>query len=169
MSTLKQRGGVALLLCVAVAACSTNRGYDNSSGSSSGYSSTGGSGTSNSSMGSGTGGSSVGAASGVSDAGNAATAGSASVGAGSNAGSNTASTTSSSMQQSTSYGTVQSIDPGTRQEIGVGTLGAAAAGGSMGSPSDRVYRVTVRMDDGSTQSIVLDTMPSSYKVGDRVR
>jgi len=75
----------------------------------------------------------------------------------------------STMASTTSYGTVQSIDPGTRQDIGVGTLGAAAAGGSMGSPSDKVYRVTVRMDDGSSQSIVVDTMPSSYKVGDRVR
>jgi len=165
MSTLKQRGGMALLLCVAVAACGTNRGYDNNSGSSGSNSS----GTSTSSMGSGTGGSSVGAATGVSDAGNAATAGSAGAGTGSSTGNTTASTTSSSMQQGARYGTVQSIDPGTRQDIGVGTLGAAAAGGGMGSPSDKVYRVTVRMDDGSTQSIVLDTMPSSYRVGDRVR
>jgi outer membrane lipoprotein SlyB len=118
MSTLKQRGAMALLLCVAVAACSTNRGYDSNSASTMGSS-----GTSNSSM---------------------------------------AST-------SASYGTVQSIDPGTRQDIGVGTLGAAAAGGSMGSPSDKVYRVTVRMDDGTTQSMVMDSMPSAYKVGDRVR
>jgi hypothetical protein len=120
MSILKQRGGIVLLLCVAIAACSTSRGYDNSSASTMGNS-----------------GSSTGA------------------GAGDMA--------------STSNGTVQSIDPGTRQDIGVGTLGAAAAGGSMGSPGDTVYRVTVRMDDGSTQSMVMDSMPSGYKVGDRVR
>jgi hypothetical protein len=154
MKTLKQRCGMVLILCTAIAACSTNRGYDSNSASNMS--------NSGSSMGSGTGGSSVGAASGVSDAGNAATAGSAGVGTGSSMASTSSST-------SAGYGTVQSIDPDTRQDIGVGTLGAAAAGGSMGSPGDKVYRVTVRMDDGSTQSMVVDSMPSSYKVGDRVR
>lgn len=149
MSTLKQRSGMALLLCAAIAACSANRGYD-----------------SNSSIGSGTNGSSVGTATGVSDAGNAATAGSTGS-TGTDMSGNTTST--SSAQPTVSYGTVQTIEPGTRQDIGVGTLGGAAAGGTVGSPSDKVYRVTVRMDDGSTQSIVLDTMPSSYRVGDRVR
>ena len=56
-----------------------------------------------------------------------------------------------------------------RQYVGVGAMGAAAAGGAMaGSPTDRVYRVTVRMDDGSSQLIVVDSMPP-YKIGDRVR
>ena len=165
MSTLKQRSGMVLLLCAAIAACSANRGYDsnNASNSSNSSNASNSSNSSNSSMGSGTGGSSVGAATGVSDAGNAATAGST----GTDMSGNTAST--SSAQPTVSYGTVQTIEPGTRQDIGVGTLGGAAAGGTVGSPSDKVYRVTVRMDDGSTQSIVLDTMPSSYRVGDRVR
>ncbi|MBP1207623.1 hypothetical protein JOD97_005706 [Duganella sp. 1411] len=69
----------------------------------------------------------------------------------------------------TSYGTVQAIDQMQRQDVGAGAVGAAAAGGTMtGSPTDRVYRVTVRMDDGSSQLIVVDSMPP-YKIGDRVR
>ena len=112
MSTWTQRSGLALLLCLAIAACSSNPG----------------------SM--------------------------AGAGAGGDA---------SSTPQTASYGTVQTIEPGTRQQIGVGTLGGAAAGGTVGAPSDQVYRVTVRMDDGSTQSIVLDSMPAGYRVGDRVR
>ncbi|MEV4780972.1 hypothetical protein [Burkholderia sp. LMU1-1-1.1] len=69
----------------------------------------------------------------------------------------------------TSYGTVQAIDQMQRQDVGVGAVGAAAAGGTMGgSPTDRVYRVTVRMDDGSSQLVVVDSMPG-YKIGDRVR
>lgn len=69
----------------------------------------------------------------------------------------------------TSYGTVQAIDQMQRQDVGVGAVGAAAAGGTMaGTPSDRVYRVTVRMDDGSSQLVVVDSMPG-YKIGDRVR
>jgi len=67
-----------------------------------------------------------------------------------------------------SYGTVQAIDPMARQDVGVGAMGAAAVGGNMGSPTDKVYRVTVKMDDGSSQMVVVDAMPS-YKTGDRVR
>ena len=69
----------------------------------------------------------------------------------------------------TSYGTVQAIDQMQRQDVGAGAVGAAAAGGTLGgSPTDRVYRVTVRMDDGSSQLVVVDSMPG-YKIGDRVR
>ncbi|MET0323540.1 MAG: hypothetical protein ABW069_22710 [Duganella sp.] len=67
-----------------------------------------------------------------------------------------------------SYGVVQAIDQMQRQDLGMatGTVGAAAAGGTAdGAP---VYRVSVRMDDGSSQMIVVDAMPP-YKVGDRVR
>jgi hypothetical protein len=64
---------------------------------------------------------------------------------------------------------VQAIDQMQRQDVGMGAVGAAAAGGTMGgSPTDRVYRVNVRMDDGSSQLVVVDSMPS-YKIGDRVR
>jgi len=67
-----------------------------------------------------------------------------------------------------SYGTVQAIDPMTRQDVGVGAVGAAAASGGMGAPADKVYRVTVKMDDGSSQMVAVDAMPG-YKTSDRVR
>src|SRR5471032_2782145 len=67
-----------------------------------------------------------------------------------------------------SYGTVQAIDLMARQDVGVGAVGAAAAGGSIGSASDKVYRVSVKMDDGSSQVVLVDAMPG-YKTGDRVR
>lgn len=79
-------------------------------------------------------------------------------------------TGSATQQASTSSGVVQAIDQMQRQDVGaMGAAGAAAAGGSMGgSPTDKVYRVTVRLDDGSTQMVVLESQPS-YKIGDRVR
>jgi hypothetical protein len=74
--------------------------------------------------------------------------------------------------QSTSSGSgvVQAIDQITRQDamsMGLSSA-AAAAGGTMGSPTDKIYRVTVRMDDGSTQTVLAESMPS-YKNGERVR
>jgi len=83
------------------------------------------------------------------------------------------STASNSGSQNWS-GVVVTIDPILRQDaaaMGVGVMGAAAAGGTMqseGSPTDKVYRVTMRADDGTTQTVVLDSMPS-YKNGDRIR
>lgn len=68
----------------------------------------------------------------------------------------------------TSYGVVQAIDQMQRQDVGAGLAGAAAAGGSVGLPTDKVYRVTVRLDDGTTQMVVVDSLPG-YKIGDRVR
>jgi outer membrane lipoprotein SlyB len=56
---------------------------------------------------------------------------------------------------------------------GAGTTGAAAVGGSgatgtTGSSStDRVYRITLRMDDGSTQVITQESTPD-FRSGDRV-
>ncbi|WP_229205502.1 MULTISPECIES: hypothetical protein [unclassified Duganella] len=76
----------------------------------------------------------------------------------------TAGATSSTSAQ-TSYGVVQAIDQLQRQDVGVGVMGAAVAGGL---PGDKVYRVTVRLDDGSTQMVVLESSPS-YKIGDRIR
>jgi hypothetical protein len=71
---------------------------------------------------------------------------------------------------SSGSGVVQTIDQITRQDaMSMGlSAGAAAAGGSMGSPTDKVYRVTLRLDDGTTQTEVSESMPS-YKTGDRVR
>jgi hypothetical protein len=66
--------------------------------------------------------------------------------------------------------TVTSIEPISRQDAGIGVGGsvaAAAAGGSTSTTSDRVYRVTVRGDDGSSRSVNVEMMPD-YKVGDRV-
>jgi hypothetical protein len=87
---------------------------------------------------------------------------------GSSYGSGAQSGTSTSSSAQTSYGVVQAIDQMQRQDVGVGAVGAAAAGGSAGLPTDKVYRVTVRMDDGTSQMVVVDSMPS-YKIGDRVR
>lgn len=83
-------------------------------------------------------------------------------------GSGMSSSGSSTSTAQTAYGTVQAIDQMQRRDIAAGTLGAAAAGGSVGSPTDKVYRVTVRLDDGSTQMVVVDSLPS-YKAGDRIR
>ncbi|SFU69636.1 hypothetical protein [Pseudoduganella namucuonensis] len=71
-------------------------------------------------------------------------------------------------------GVVTAIDPILRQDamaMGAGAVGAAAVGGTMsreGSPTDKVYRVTMRADDGTTQTVIVENMPS-YKTGDRVR
>lgn len=78
--------------------------------------------------------------------------------------------TTSAQAGTTGSGVVQAIDQITRQDatsMGLSS-GAAAAGGSLGSPSDKVYRVTVRLDDGTTQTVLAESMPS-YKSGDRVR
>ena len=47
-----------------------------------------------------------------------------------------------------------------------GAMGSSA-GGTTGSSPDRVYRVTLRMDDGSTQVVTQQTTPD-YRTGDRV-
>ena len=83
---------------------------------------------------------------------------------------NQASTTgmsSSGSMQTTGYGIIQTIEPLQRQDISAGTIGAAAVGGS-GMGTDKVYRVTLHMDDGSTQQVVVESMPN-YRKGDRVR
>jgi outer membrane lipoprotein SlyB len=45
--------------------------------------------------------------------------------------------------------------------------GSGATGTTGSSSSDRVYRVTLRMDDGSTQVITQETTPD-FRSGDRV-
>ncbi|MRW85593.1 hypothetical protein GJ698_16035 [Pseudoduganella sp. FT26W] len=82
-----------------------------------------------------------------------------------------AATTTTTTPAAATYGVVQAIDQLQRQDVGLsamGAAGAAAAGGNMGSPTDKVYRVTVRLDDGSNQMVVEESMPG-YKIGDRVR
>jgi hypothetical protein len=125
---------------------------------------------------SGSSGNSSGGASGSAGPGGGASAGSAAsragaMGAGSTSGGGMTGANTPSQQAQASYGVVQAIDQMQRQDVGVsamGAMGAAAAGGSTGAPTDKVYRVTVRMDDGSSQLVVVESAPS-YKAGDRVR
>ena len=73
------------------------------------------------------------------------------------------------------HATVQAVEPLSRQEAGMGIgLGgspaAAAVGGTvpgMGTAGNTVYRVTLRGEDGSSHSIVVENLPA-YKAGDRV-
>ncbi|MES2257362.1 MAG: hypothetical protein V4724_02530 [Pseudomonadota bacterium] len=77
-------------------------------------------------------------------------------------------------QAQMAWGVVQSVETLTRQDAAIGmagSVGAIAAGGvppTVGAPTDKVYRVTLRMDDGSTKMMTLETQPT-YKSGDRVR
>ncbi|WP_229425503.1 hypothetical protein [Massilia sp. Se16.2.3] len=53
---------------------------------------------------------------------------------------------------------------------GAGTAAGAAVGGSSAGSSmssDRVYRITLRMDDGSTQVLTQETTPD-FRSNDRV-
>jgi hypothetical protein len=160
---------IAAVCMLAVAGCAADRSSSSSDMSSSSYPSSSGSTSSSESTGSmanttgsGTSGSSP------SMAGSATASTSSSPTTGSSYGSGAQSGTSTSSSAQTSYGVVQAIDQMQRQDVGVGAVGAAAAGGSAGLPTDKVYRVTVRMDDGTSQMVVVDSMPS-YKIGDRVR
>ena len=58
---------------------------------------------------------------------------------------------------------VVNIEPMSRSSAMAGTTGSA----TRGSPDDMVHKVTVRMDDGSTKSIVQEMSPT-FKSGDRV-
>ena len=159
MNKTNQGWWVAVLCVVALAGCAAdqwnsksddNSGY-NAPRSTAGNSSTGSSGSSGSTSST----SSPATAAGSSVAMPAASAGAMPA------------TDSASPAQAT-YGMVQAIDPMPRQDLGVGVAGAAAAGGTTGASPDVLYRITVRMDDGSNQTTVVDALPS-YKVGDRVR
>jgi outer membrane lipoprotein SlyB len=77
--------------------------------------------------------------------------------------------------------TVMAVEVVPRQagsSSGAGMEGAGSAAGAMGSSgtagstgsstaSDRVYRITLRMDDGSTQVVTQETTPD-FRSGDRV-
>ncbi|MDQ1834322.1 hypothetical protein [Massilia scottii] len=73
--------------------------------------------------------------------------------------------------------TVSKIDVVPRQGSGAASTGGAVGGtGSAGSTGtsgstmtgDRVYRITLKMDDGATQVITQEWAPS-FVTGDRVR
>jgi hypothetical protein len=76
----------------------------------------------------------------------------------------------------TSYGVIHSIDavPRTQAFGSAATMGGSVGGQSGGSgamtggSSDMVYRVILRMDDGSTRAVIQETRPS-FQTGDRVR
>lgn len=166
MNRTTQSKWIAALCIAAMAGCASDRmsGDTASNGGSSGSSGMTGSGSSSSTNPSGS-------TSSTSPSGSSSTAAtgssgsSSSMGTGSSGG--TAGATSGSSAQTT-YGVVAAIDQMQRQDVGVGAVGAAAVGGSTAMPSDRVYRVTVRMNDGSSQMVVVDSAPS-YQIGDRVR
>jgi hypothetical protein len=70
--------------------------------------------------------------------------------------------------------TVASIEvlPRSSSSATEGNAGASAAagsstGGATGSSADRIYRVTLHMDDGSTQVVTQQTTPD-FRTGDRV-
>ncbi|WP_051781149.1 hypothetical protein [Janthinobacterium agaricidamnosum] len=76
---------------------------------------------------------------------------------------------------STMYGVVATIDNVPRSQAGdmTSSSGATQSGtsgtsGSTGSANDMVYRINVRLDDGSSRSVYQETQPS-YQIGDRVR
>jgi hypothetical protein len=51
---------------------------------------------------------------------------------------------------------------------GSSTSGSGAGGSTAAGGSDKVYRVTLHMDDGSTRVITQEVMPT-FRAGDRVR
>ena len=147
-------------VCVLLAACSStdsNRMSSTEGSTSSSYGSTGSTGNNTGSNY----GNSNETTGNMSSSGNTA----ATTGSGASA---TSATGGSSATAQTSYGVVQTIDQVMRQDVGVGAVGAAAAGGTVGAPTDKVYRVKIKLDDGTEQTVVVDTMPT-YQVGDRIR
>ena len=62
--------------------------------------------------------------------------------------------------------TLIEVVPRSADATGAGTMAGAAVGGTAPT-SDRVYRVTVRMDDGSTRVITQEWAPT-FRSGDRV-
>lgn len=72
-----------------------------------------------------------------------------------------------SVSDSTQWdGVVVAVEPATAMDMGAtgtGAVGAAAAGGTM----QKSYRVTLRKDDGSMQTVMVDAMPN-YQAGDKI-
>lgn len=68
--------------------------------------------------------------------------------------------------------TVQSIEPmarGMDQASGEAQMGSSGtAGTTAGSAGNTMYRVTLRLDDGSTRAIMQNSAPT-YQTGDRVK
>lgn len=68
--------------------------------------------------------------------------------------------------------TVQSIEPvarGMDQASGEAQMGSSdTAGSTAGSAGNTTYRITLRLDDGSTRAIMQNSAPT-YQTGDRVK
>lgn len=62
--------------------------------------------------------------------------------------------------------TMIEVVPRSADATGAGTMAGAAVGGTTPT-SDRVYRVTLRMDDGSTRVVTQEWAPT-FRSGDRV-
>ncbi len=115
--------------------------------------------------------------SGDSMTGGSSTAGNTSSSGGmSNATASTSSATdTNSSSASAMYGVVATIDAVPRSQAGDMTSnsgatqsGTSGTSGSTGSANDMVYRISVRLDDGSSRSVYQETLPA-YQIGDRVR
>lgn len=63
--------------------------------------------------------------------------------------------------------TMIEVVPRADMATGAGTMAGAAVGGTAAGTSDRVYRVTLRMDDGSTRVVTQEWAPT-FRSGDRV-
>ena len=175
MNRKQQSVVLAGMLALALAGCGNMRGSkmsdDGAGATSSGASGTGGGGTSSTG---GTGGTSSTTGSDV--AGSTSTLGSQG-GAGSMAGTASGSTAGQQSQHppatdSPGAGTmapnamVMAIEAVPKQGTGaVGGSGTGTTGSSMGE--DKMYRVTLRMDDGTTL-VVSQATPPTFRMGDRV-
>jgi hypothetical protein len=98
----------------------------------------------------------------------------ATTGSGMTSGSQGASAGGTSASSTSPNATVAAIEvmPRSSSATTEGESSASAAmgsssGGTTGSSPDRVYRVTLRMDDGSTQVVTQQTTPD-FRTGDRV-
>lgn len=63
--------------------------------------------------------------------------------------------------------TMIEVVPRSGAATGAGSMAGAAVGGSAVASGDRVYRITLRMDDGSTRVVTQESAPS-FRSGDRV-
>lgn len=63
--------------------------------------------------------------------------------------------------------TMIEVVPRSGAATGAGSMAGAAVGGSTAASGDRVYRITLRMDDGSTRVVTQESAPS-FRSGDRV-
>ncbi|MEX0143792.1 hypothetical protein MRBLMS1_004697 [Massilia sp. LMS1-1-1.1] len=169
---VKKTMALAGLLCT-LAACSSdpNRTSMSSTNGRSGesYSNTAGTGsTGNTSAGTGT---STGTSSTMSDTstGSSGTAGTGSADARTSTANNAMNMDGSQTGVSIASATVQSIEPVPRgMDQGSSDMQSGSSGTAGTTSGNTQYRVTLRLDDGSTRAIMQNSQPS-YQIGDRVK